>query len=93
VVTNTIKKLILVAAATAVAISFSPTASFAKKTHKAKEPKCSMGQTCTEKLDKTGKVTGWASVMTCSPRGKMYRTVFPCYTPSGMCPATCKSKK
>ena len=33
-VTNMIKKLIVAAAATAVAISFAPTASFAKRMHK-----------------------------------------------------------
>jgi hypothetical protein len=92
-VTNMNKKLAIGAAAAALAISFAPTASPAKGMHKQKAAKCSMGETCTEKLDKTGKVTGWANVDTCSPKGKMYRVVFPCYTPSGTCPPTCKSTK
>jgi len=87
------KKLIVGAAAAALAGSFAPTASFAKRMHEQKGPKCSVGETCTEKLDKTGKVTGWANVDTCSPKGKMYRMVFPCYTPSGTCPPACRSKK
>jgi hypothetical protein len=91
---NMTRKLILAAAATAVATSLLPPSSFAKKSHKAKEPPCSMGQVCTEKFDKIGKVTGWASVQRCVYEGKMYRTIAPCYVPSGMCPAaTCKSKK
>jgi hypothetical protein len=90
-----IKKLILAAGVAAIAISFAPAESFAKKkSHKAKEPKCSVGQMCTVKLDKTGKVTRWAQVKECNYKGKMSTDVFPCYTPSGMCPAaTCKSPK
>jgi hypothetical protein len=49
---NITRKFILVAAAMAVATSFLPTSSFAKKSHKAKEPPCSMGQACTDKPDK-----------------------------------------
>ena len=87
-----IKKLILAAGVAAIAISFAPVESFAKKSHK--EPRCSVGQMCTVKFDKTGKVTRWAQVKECNYRGKMSTDVFPCYTPSGMCPAaTCKSKK
>jgi hypothetical protein len=90
-----IKKLILAAGVAAIAISFASTESFAKKkSHKAKEPKCTMGQMCTVKLDKTGQVTRWAQVKECNYKGKMSTDVFPCYTPSGMCPAaTCKSPK
>jgi hypothetical protein len=91
---NMIRKFILAAAATAVATSFLPSSSFAKKSHKAKEPPCSMGQACTDKPDKVSKFTGWATAKRCSYEGKMYQDVFPCYKPGGMCPAgTCKSKK
>ena len=89
-----IKKLIVVTAAMAVATSFLPTSSFAKKSHKGKEPPCSVGQACMDKPDKIGKFTGWATIKRCSYEGKMYQDVFPCYTPSGTCPAAaCKSKK
>jgi hypothetical protein len=91
---NMIRKFILAAAATAVATSFLPPSSFAKKSHKAKEPPCSVGQACKDKPDKVSKITGWATVKRCSYEGKMYQDVCPCYTPGGMCPAaTCKSKK
>jgi hypothetical protein len=93
---NMIKKLILAAAAMAVATSFLPTSSFAKKSHKAKEPPCSVGQACMDKPDKVSQFTGWVTVKRCSyeGKGKMYQDVFPCYRPGGMCPAaTCKSKK
>jgi hypothetical protein len=85
-----IKKLILAAAAMGVAISFVPTASFAKRMHKEKVAKCSVvGAMCTKKLDKTGQVTGWANTKRCYPNGKMYLSLFPCYTPSGSCPKKC----
>jgi hypothetical protein len=92
---NMIRKFVIAAGIAAIAISFASTESFAKKkSHKAKEPKCSAGQMCTVKLDKTGKVTRWAQVKECNYKGKMSTDVFPCYTPSGMCPAaTCKSPK
>ncbi len=90
-----IKKLVLASAAMAVAISFAPTTSLAKRMHKHKEAKCSVvGSMCTKKLDKVGKVTGWANTKTCYPNHKMYLSAFPCYKSGGMCPeATCKSKK
>jgi hypothetical protein len=93
---NMIRKFILAAAATAVATSFLPSSSFAKKSHKVKEPPCSAGQACTDKPDKVSNFTGWVTVKRCSydGKGKMYQDVFPCYTPGGACPvATCKSKK
>ena len=91
-----IRKFILAAAATAVAISFLPPSSFAKKSHKAKEPPCSVGQACMDKPEGASKFTGFVTVKRCSydGKGKMYQDVFPCFAPSGMCPAaTCKSKK
>jgi hypothetical protein len=90
-----IKKFVIAAGISAIALSFASTESFAKrKSHKAKQPKCSTGQMCTVKLDKTGRVTRWAQVKECNYKGTMSTGVFPCYTPSGMCPAaTCKSSK
>jgi hypothetical protein len=91
---NMIRKFILAAAATAVATSFLPSSSFAKKSHKAKALPCSVSQACTDKPDKVSQFTGWVTVKRCSYQGKMYQDVFPCYRPSGVCPAaTCKSKK
>jgi hypothetical protein len=47
-----------------------------------------------DKPDKVSQFTGWVTVKRCSYQGKMYQDVFPCYRPSGVCPAaTCKSKK
>jgi hypothetical protein len=88
-----VKKLVLIAAATAVAIALSPTDAFAKK--KAKEPKCTpVGALCTMKLDKVGQATGWARIKECNYKGQMQTNIFPCYKPGGMCPAaTCKSSK
>src|SRR6516162_7011530 len=84
---NMIKKFILVAAATAVATSFLPTSSFAKK---AKEKPCSVGQVCMNKPDKKG----WGTVMRCTYDRKMIGDFSPCNVHSGMCPTTiCKSKK
>jgi len=90
-----LKKLLVATVAVAVTVALSAGESSArKKIRKAKEPVCTLGQDCTERLDKVGRVTGWASVKTCSARGKMYRTPFPCYVPSGACPpVTCWSKK
>jgi hypothetical protein len=91
---NMTRKFILTAAATAVAISLSPASSFAKKSHKAKEPPCSVGQACTDKPAKVSQITGWVTVKRCAYDGKMYQDVFPCYRPGGACPAaTCKAKK
>ena len=87
---NTIRKFILAVAATAVATSFLPTSSFAKKSHKAKAPYCTVGQACIDKPDKDG----WGAVTRCSYEGKVYRDFSPCNVRSGMCPTTiCKSKK
>ena len=59
---DTIRKLIAVAFATAVMVSFLPGPSFAKKSHKAKEPLCSFGQACTDKPAKISQSTGWVTV-------------------------------
>jgi hypothetical protein len=92
---NTIRKFIFAAAATAVATSFLPPSSFAKKLHKAKEPPCSFGQACTDKSAKISQFTGWVTTKRCSYEShKMYADLFPCYRPGGACPvAICKSKK
>ena len=87
---NMIRKFILVAAATAVVTSFLPTSSFAKKSDKAKEKPCSVGQVCMNKPDKKG----WGTVMRCTYDRKMIGDFSPCNVHSGMCPtAICKSKK
>jgi hypothetical protein len=87
---NTIRKFILAVVATAVATSFLPTSSFAKKTHKAKEQSCSVGKVCMNKPDKAG----WGTVMRCTYDRKMIGDFSPCNVRSGMCPtAICKSKK
>ena len=87
---NMIRKFILVAAATAVATSFLPTSSFAKKSQKAKEQSCSVGQVCMNKPDKAG----WGTVMRCTYDRKMIGDFSPCNVRSGMCPTTiCKPKK
>ena len=84
---NTIRKFILAIVATAVATSFLPTSSFAKK---AKEKPCSVGKVCMNKPDKAG----WGTVMRCTPDGKMIGDFSPCNVRSGMCPTTiCKEKK
>ena len=93
-----IRTFILAAAATAIATSFLPSSSFAKKAHKAKEPPCSVGQACMDKPSGVSKFTGWQTAKRCGydakGKGKMYQDVFPCYAPGGMCPAAvCKSTK
>ena len=88
--TTMIKKLLLAAVVTAIAVSFAPTASFAKKKHKEKVAKCSVvGAMCTKKLDKVGKATGWANMKMCYPNGKMYLALPICYVPNGSCPKKC----
>src|SRR6516164_5145570 len=84
---NTIRKFILAVVATAVATSFLPTSSFAKK---AKEKPCSVGQVCMNKPDKAG----WGTVMRCTYDRKMIGDFSPCNVRSGMCPTTiCKFPK
>ena len=91
---NMTRKFIIAVAATAIATALLPSSSFAKKSHKAKEPPCSVGQACTDKPAKVSQATGWVTVKRCSFEGKMYQDVFPCYRPGGACPAaTCKAKK
>ena len=87
---NMIRKFIVAAAAAALATSLLPPSSFAKKSHKAKEQSCSVGQVCMNKPDKAG----WGTVMRCTYDGKMIGDFSPCNVRSGMCPTTiCKSKK
>jgi hypothetical protein len=82
-----IKKLVMATAAMAVAISFAPSASFAKRM---KVARCTeVGAMCTKKLGPVGKVTGWADMKTCYPNGKMYLALATCYVPSGTCPRKC----
>lgn len=84
------KKLLLAVVVMAVATSFLPTSSFAKKSHKAKEQSCSVGQVCMNKPDKAG----WGTVMRCTYDRKMIGDFSPCNVRSGMCPTTmCKPKK
>jgi hypothetical protein len=84
------KKLILAAAVTAIAVSFAPTASLAKKMHKQKVAKCTVvGAMCTKKPGEVSKATGWANMKTCAPNGKMYLALPLCYMPSGSCPKKC----
>jgi hypothetical protein len=83
-----IRKFILAVVATAVATSFLPSSSFAKKS--AKEQPCSVGKVCMNKPDKAG----WGTVMRCTYDRKMIGDFSPCNVRSGMCPtAICKSKK
>ena len=85
---NMIRKFILAVAATAVATSFLPTSSFAKKSHKPKS--CTVGQACMNKPDKAG----WGTVLRCTYDRKVIQDFSPCNVRSGMCPTTiCKSKK
>ena len=87
---NMIRKFILAAVAMAVATSFLPISSFAKKSHKAKEQSCSVGQVCMNKPDKAG----WGTVLRCTYDRKVIQDFSPCNVRSGMCPTTiCKSKK
>ena len=84
-----IKKLILAAAVTAIAVS-APTALFAKKAHKEKVAKCAVvGAMCTKKPGEVSKATGWANMKTCAPNGKLYLALPLCYMPNGSCPKKC----
>jgi hypothetical protein len=76
-----IKKIVLAITVAAVAVSFAPTLSFAKKM-KAPKP-CTMGTMAAGKPNSTG----WAPVMMCGMDGKMYPSLMMCYAPSGFCPA------
>lgn len=77
-----IKKIVLTAAVAAFAVSFAPTASFAKKMHKHHAHKCTMGHMMTGKPNSMG----WAQVKGCGADGKIYTMPAMCYTASGMCP-------
>jgi hypothetical protein len=91
---NTIRKFILATAVMALATALMLPSSFAKKSHKAKEPLCTFGQACRDKPAKVSQVTGWVTVKRCSYEGKMFQDAFPCYAPGGACPvAICKAKK
>jgi len=87
---NMIRKSILMLAAAAVATALLPPSSFAKKSAKAKEKPCTVGQVCMKKPDKAG----WGTVMRCTYDRKMIGDFSPCNVRSGMCPTTiCKEKK
>jgi hypothetical protein len=75
-----IKKIVIAIAVAAVAVSFAPTASFAKKVKK--ESKCTMGTMAAGKANSMG----WAPVMGCGADGKMYPMLMMCYMPSSLCP-------
>jgi hypothetical protein len=74
-----IKKLVLAAAVAAVAVSFAPTASFAKM-HKMKP--CAMGTMASGKANSMG----WSPVSMCGMDGKMYPMIMMCYMGSQLCP-------
>jgi hypothetical protein len=80
-----IKKLVLAVAVAAVAVSFAPTASFAKKMHHKGHHK---GAPCTMGTMASGKANsmGWAPVSMCGMDGKMYPTMMMCYGASSLCP-------
>ena len=85
-----IGKFFLAVGIAALTISSAPSGAFAKKMHKQKVAKCSMGAVCTDKPDAKGISRSWANVKACAPNGKMYRIVFgTCYVPSGMCAKKC----
>ena len=76
-----IKNIVLAVAVAAVAVSFAPTMSFAKK---AKAPKpCTMGTMASGAQNSMG----WRPVMSCGADGKMYPTMMMCYAPMGLCPS------
>ena len=77
-----IKKLVLAVAVAAVAVSFAPTASFAKKMHHKKAAPCTMGTMASGKANSMG----WAPVSMCGMDGKMYPTMMMCYGASSLCP-------
>jgi len=77
---NMIKKIVLAAAVAAVAISFAPTVSHAKKAKAAKP--CMMGTMASGKAN----AMGWKPVSMCGMDGKMYPTLMMCYGPSSLCP-------
>ena len=77
-----IKKIILAATVAAVALSFAPTVSFAKKARAHHASKCTAGQMASGKPNQFG----WAPVMSCGADGKMYPTMMMCYSGSSLCP-------
>jgi hypothetical protein len=78
-----IKKLVLAVAVAAVAVSFAPTASHAKKMHHhMMHHKCTMGTMASGHANSMG----WAPVMSCGADGKMYPTMMMCYMGSQLCP-------
>jgi hypothetical protein len=76
-----IKKIVLAVAVAALAVSFAPTISHAKKAH-AKAKSCTIGTMASGKPNSLG----WAPVMGCGADGKMYETMMMCYMASGLCP-------
>jgi hypothetical protein len=77
-----IKKIVLAIAVAALAVSFAPTISLAKKAHSRAAKPCTMGTMASGKPNSAG----WAPVMGCGADGKMYQTMMMCYMASGLCP-------
>ena len=78
-----IKKIVLAIAVAAIAVSFAPTVSFAKKAKgHAKAKPCTMGTMASGHANNMG----WAPVMMCGADGKMYPTLMMCYGASSLCP-------
>jgi len=82
---NMMKKLVLAVAVAAVAVSFAPTLSHAKKMKKAKPASCTVGTMCTGAAN----AWGWAPVMSCGADGKLYPWPAACYVKSGLCAKAC----
>jgi len=76
-----IKKIVLTAAAAALAVSFTTAPSFAKKGHKAAN-KCVPGHMVTGAPN----AYGWGQVSGCGLDGKMYPMPTFCYVASKICP-------
>ena len=81
-IVNMMKKIVLAIVVAAVAVSFAPTISHAKKMKKAAAAKCTMGKMMMGQPNSMG----WAPVMGCGADGKMYPTLMMCYAPSSFCP-------
>ncbi len=77
-----IKKIVLAVAVAAVAVSFAPTVSHAKKAKAPAKKSCTMGQMMSGQANSMG----WAPVMRCGADGKMYPTFMMCYMAASWCP-------
>lgn len=74
------RKTFVALAAVLAATMIAPTASFAKKSHKAH--KCNAGQFMSGPVNSFG----WSPIMQCNSEGKMQPTGAMCFQFSGMCP-------